>query len=118
MEPYAAKTILVSLVSDCKLKIATFTTDRSSSIRSMMQDPLLSHIHHEFDPWHWISKFNTIPKQGFGIILKPSYLYLFIYSRASNERCVESRQEFELCKVEPLEGLNFEHVMVVFFYLK
>ena len=79
MEPYAAKTILVSLVSDCKMKIATFTTDRSSSIRSMMQDPLLSHIHHEFDPWHWISKFNTIPKYGFGIVLKPSLSFILFF---------------------------------------
>ena len=56
MEPFAAKTILMSLVSDFQLNIATFTTDRSSSIRTMMRDPFLSHIHHEFDPWHWISK--------------------------------------------------------------
>jgi hypothetical protein len=55
MEPYACKTVLLSLVS-YGLSIVTFTTDRSSSIRTMLQScPEFSHIVHEFDPWHWIS---------------------------------------------------------------
>ena len=32
MEPFACKTLLVSLVNDFGLKISSFTTDRSSSI--------------------------------------------------------------------------------------
>ena len=56
MEPFAAKTVLTSLVTDYELDIATFTTDRSSSMRTLMREPGLSHIGHEFDPWHWISK--------------------------------------------------------------
>ena len=55
MEPFAAKTVLTSLVTDYELDIATFTTDRSSSMRTLMREPGLSHIGHEFDPWHWIS---------------------------------------------------------------
>ena len=55
MEPFAAKTILTSLVTDYHLDIATFTTDRSSSMRTLMREPALRHISHEFDPWHWIS---------------------------------------------------------------
>jgi len=55
MEPFAAKTLLISLLTDCKLKIASFTTDRSSSIKGMMQsDERLSSVRHEYDPWHWI----------------------------------------------------------------
>ena len=57
MEPYACKTVLLSLVN-YGLNISTFTTDRSSSIRTMLQNcPEFSKILHEFDPWHWISKF-------------------------------------------------------------
>ena len=57
MEPFAAKTLLISLLTDWKLKIASFTTDRSSSIKGMMQaDVRLSSVRHEYDPWHWISK--------------------------------------------------------------
>ena len=57
MEPYACKTVLLSLVS-CGLNIKTFTTDRSSSIRTMLQNcPEFSNVEHEFDPWHWISKY-------------------------------------------------------------
>ena len=55
MEPFAAKTILTSLVTDYQLDISTFTTDRSSSMRTLMREPGLRHIKHEFDPWHWIS---------------------------------------------------------------
>ena len=55
MEPFAAKTVLTSLVTDYELDIATFTTDRSSSMRTLMREPGLCHIKHEFDPWHWIS---------------------------------------------------------------
>ena len=55
MEPFAAKSILTSLVTDYSLDIATFTTDRSSSMRTLMREPGLCHIGHEFDPWHWIS---------------------------------------------------------------
>ena len=36
MEPYAAKTVLLPLV-ETGLNIASFTTDRSSSIRTMME---------------------------------------------------------------------------------
>ena len=36
MEAFAAKTCLMSLVSDCELNIASFTTDRSSTIKTMM----------------------------------------------------------------------------------
>ena len=55
MEPFAAKTCLLSLVTDCKLAIASFTTDRSSTIKTMMgSDVLLNSIKHEYDPWHWI----------------------------------------------------------------
>jgi hypothetical protein len=58
MEPFAAKTCLMSLVSDCELNIASFTTDRSSTIKTMMlSDSMLITIRHEFDPWHWISKY-------------------------------------------------------------
>ena len=57
MEPYACKTVLLSLVG-CGLNIKTFTTDRSSSIRTMLQNcPEFSNVEHEFDPWHWISKY-------------------------------------------------------------
>ena len=55
MEPFAAKSILTSLVTDYTLDIATFTTDRSSSMRTLMREPGLCHIGHQFDPWHWIS---------------------------------------------------------------
>ena len=55
MEPFAAKTILTSLVTDYGLSISTFTTDRSSSMRTLMREPGLCHIGHQFDPWHWIS---------------------------------------------------------------
>ena len=43
MEPFAAKTVLTSLVTDYELDIATFTTDRSSSMRTLMREPGLSH---------------------------------------------------------------------------
>ena len=55
MEPYAAKTCLLSLLN-FGLKIASFTTDRSSTIETMMKaDPRLKAITHEYDVWHWIS---------------------------------------------------------------
>ena len=55
MEPMAAKTCLLSLLS-YKLKIASFTTDRSSTIDTMMKaDPFLASIVHEYDIWHWNS---------------------------------------------------------------
>ena len=73
MEPFARKTLLVSLVYDFGLKISSFTTDRSSSIsvenkinfrrkeplklQAMIQaDSSLAMINHEYDPWHMISK--------------------------------------------------------------
>ena len=57
MEPYACKTVMLSLAS-YGLNIATFTTDRSSSIRTMLQScPEFSLIEHQFDPWHMISKY-------------------------------------------------------------
>ena len=78
MEPFAAKTLLISLLTDCKLKIASFTTDRSSSIKGMMQsDERLSSVRHEYDPWHWISKLYTSSAH----IL----IYLFTY-RECHER--------------------------------
>ena len=56
MEPFAAKTCLLSLLS-YDVTIASFTTDRSSTIGTMMKgDPLLEHIVHEYDVWHFISK--------------------------------------------------------------
>ena len=56
MEPFAAKTCLLSLIG-FGLVIKSFTTDRSSTISTMMKgDPALSNIQHEYDPWHWISK--------------------------------------------------------------
>ena len=56
MEPYAAKTCLLSLLSYA-VKIASFTTDRSSTIGTMMKsDPRLELIVHEYDVWHFISK--------------------------------------------------------------
>ena len=59
MEPYAAKIVLLPLV-ETGLNIASFTTDRSSSIRTMMENcPEFGAIEHEFDPWHWISKYKT-----------------------------------------------------------
>ena len=62
MEPYAAKTCLLSLLS-FDLPIASFTTDRSSTIATMMTgDPRLSHIRHEYDIWHFISKFLVYSK--------------------------------------------------------
>lgn len=54
MEPYAAKTCLLSLLSYA-VKIASFTTDRSSTIGTMMKsDPRLELIVHEYDVWHFI----------------------------------------------------------------
>ena len=83
MEPFAAKTVLTSLVTDYELDIATFTTDRSSSMRTLMREPGLSHIGHEFDPWHWISMKidNTLVKQIAVLSIRPEiagikYLYL------------------------------------------
>ena len=56
MEPFACKTVLLSLVS-YGLNISSFTMDRSSSIKSMLQNcPEFKLVHHEFDPWHMISK--------------------------------------------------------------
>ena len=76
MEPYAAKTCLISLVSDCQLKIATFTTDRSSTIKTMMvSDALLISIKHEYDPWHWISKYLFL-FFGAGIIISLRTAYV------------------------------------------
>ena len=61
MEPFCAKTLLLSLKFDCELNITSFTTDRSSTIKSMMvADPRLSSIRHEYDVWHMISKCNCI----------------------------------------------------------
>ena len=55
MEPYAAKTCLLSLLS-YGLAIKSFTTDRSSTIATMLKgDPILASIQHEYDVWHWIS---------------------------------------------------------------
>ena len=55
MEPFAAKTCLLSLINNFGVKIASFTTDRSSSIASMMrEDPILKNIDHQYDIWHWI----------------------------------------------------------------
>lgn len=54
MEPFACKTVLLSLVN-FGLNIASFTTDRSSSIKNMLQScPEFRSIAHEFDPWHMI----------------------------------------------------------------
>ena len=56
MEPMAAKTCLLSLLS-YDLTISSFTTDRSSTIDTMMKaDPRLSGIRHEYDIWHWNSQ--------------------------------------------------------------
>ena len=89
MEPYAAKTCLLSLVSDCQLQIASFTTDRSSTIKTMMRsDSLLSSIKHEYDPWHWISKLI--------IIIKSNEKNIFSH-RECNERCVRCYQAKVLC---------------------
>ena len=58
MEPFAAKTCLLSLLS-YDVTISSFTTDRSSTIGTMMKsDPLLENIVHEYDVWHFISKVN------------------------------------------------------------
>ena len=60
MEPYAAKTLLLSLAWDHGLSIFSITTDRSSSMRTMLEeigDELPSNYvppKHEFDIWHWI----------------------------------------------------------------
>jgi len=60
MEPYAAKTVLRSLVFDHHLHPDSFTTDRSSSMKSMMIEfneelPAdLPKILHLFDIWHWV----------------------------------------------------------------
>ena len=57
MEPFAAKTCLQALISRGMI-IASFTTDRCSAISSMMlSDPVLAKICHEYDVWHWISKY-------------------------------------------------------------
>ena len=64
MEPFAAKTCLLSLLS-YDLTISSFTTDRSSTIETMMKaDPRLAKICHEYDIWHWNSKyFSAQPNQ-------------------------------------------------------
>ena len=63
MEPYAAKTCLLSLLS-FGLNISDFTTDRSSSIETMMKaDSRLENINHEYDVWHWISVLKLITFQ-------------------------------------------------------
>ena len=55
MEPMAAKTCLLSLLS-FDLTISSFTTDRLSTIDTMMKaDTRLSGICHEYDIWHWNS---------------------------------------------------------------
>ena len=55
MEHLAEILIRFTLLS-YKLKIASFTTDRSSTIDTMMKaDPLLASIVHEYDIWHWNS---------------------------------------------------------------
>ena len=89
MEPYAAKTCLLSLVTDCQLQIASFTTDRSSTIKTMMRsDSLLASIKHEYDPWHWISKLITTIKFS---------EYNICFHRECYERCVRGQQAEVLC---------------------
>ena len=60
MEPYAAKTLLLSLAWDHDLIIDSITTDRSTSMRIMLEEIYkdLPSDHkkfsHYFDVWHWI----------------------------------------------------------------
>jgi hypothetical protein len=59
MEPFAAKTCLLSLLS-YDIAIASFTTDRSSTIGTMLKgDPRLELIVHEYDVWHFISEYHS-----------------------------------------------------------
>ena len=54
MEPFAAKTCLLSLL-EYGVTITSFTTDRCSTIASMMEkDPRLAAIRHEYDVWHFV----------------------------------------------------------------
>ena len=63
MEPYAAKTCLLSLLS-FGMNIGSYTTDRSSTIETMMKaDSRLENINHEYDVWHWISVLKLITFQ-------------------------------------------------------
>ena len=58
MEPYALKTLLLSLIENFQVSIYSLTTDRSSTIKSMMQeDSRLNGIKHCYDVWHWIKRF-------------------------------------------------------------
>ena len=74
MEPFSAKSVLLSLQSDCQLKITSFTTDRSSTIKTMMLgDPCLRGIRHEYDPWHMIK----VSEHFYSIFIKISFaIYL------------------------------------------
>ena len=60
MEPFACKTILMHLAWDHDLAVDTFTTDRSTTIKSMIEDLDQSlpdghpKIEHRYDPWHFI----------------------------------------------------------------
>ena len=88
MEPYAAKTCLLSLVSDCQLQIASFTTDRSSTIKTMMRsDSLLSSIKHEYDPWHWISKLITIIKSNEKIFVHTESVMKDVFDATKLKSC-------------------------------
>ena len=60
MEPYACKTLLMHLAWDHDLFVDTFTTDRSTSIKSMIDElseslpPKHPKIAHFYDVWHFI----------------------------------------------------------------
>ena len=57
MEPYACKTLLLSLLEDYQVNINSLTTDRSSTIKQMMgEDARLQGVKHCYDVWHWIKR--------------------------------------------------------------
>ena len=89
MEPFAAKTVLTSLVTDYELDIATFTTDRSSSMRTLMREPGLSHISHEFDPWHWISMHQYNSSIRVLIFCFSEMVMKEVFKAAKNNNCVK-----------------------------
>ena len=73
MEVFALKSLLTFLIS-CGLNIVTLVTDRSSSVRGMMQSEF-SFINHQFDPWHLVKNIKNnlikVSKLASCAILKP-----------------------------------------------
>ena len=58
MEPYACKTLMLSLLEEYEVKINSLTTDRSSTIKQMMtEDVRLEDVKHCYDVWHWIKRY-------------------------------------------------------------